>query len=241
MIFSDLKYKNKFTLEVEMYNKKKILAFIPARFGSKRIPHKNFLDIGGKKLFMYSVEHAKESRYIDDILVSSDNQNILDLAHKHSCLNNSIRPSNLATDTSRIIDAILYELSQLEKHYDILILLQPTYPLRPKGIIDDAIKKYFTKETSLISVVKCTDQPEFIRYVKNDVLHKILPYSSDIRSQDFTQYFKIVGSIYINNIPMLNENTVLNENEIPYILDDYYALDIDTYKDLNEFNNRIKK
>lgn len=224
-----------------MYNNKKILAFIPARFGSKRIPHKNFLSIDGKKLFMYSVEHAKESKYIDDILVSSDNQDILDLAHENGCLNNSIRPFRLATDTARIIDAILYELSCLERHYDAIVLLQPTYPLRPKGMIDEAIKKYFTKETSLISVVKCKEQPEFIRYIKNDTLNKILLNTSDIRSQDFIQYLKIVGSIYINNTDMLNENIVLNENEIPYILDDYYALDIDTYKDLNEFNNRIKE
>jgi len=222
-----------------MYNNKKILAFIPARWGSKRVPHKNSLEIKGKKLFMYSVEYAKTSQFVDDVIVSSDSEDILKIAHKAGCLKNDPRPKNLSADTARIVDAILYEVSKLNQHYDAVVLLQPTYPIRPAGMIDEAIKQYFTKETSLISVTKAKEQPEFTRYIKKGRLHKILSASSDIRSQNFQQYYKIIGSIYINNLSKLNKKTVLNENEIPYLIDEYYSLDIDTYADLTEFQKRM--
>ena len=68
---------------------------------------------------------------------------------------------------------------------------------------------------------------------------KILNKSSDIRSQDFKQYYKIAGSVYINNLNLINNATILNENEIPFVIDEYYALDIDTQQDVDELNKRL--
>ena len=185
-----------------MYNNKRILAFIPARWGSKRVPHKNLLEINGKSLFMYSVEYAKASKFVDDVLVSSDCEDILRIAHQAGCLKNDIRPPELSTDTSRIVEAMIYELSKLKKQrYDAIVVLQPTYPIRPIEMLDEAIKLYFTKESSLISVVKAKEQPAFIRYIKDGCLHKILHVSSDIRSQNFQQYSKI----FLNDFLHKNE------------------------------------
>lgn len=223
-----------------MYNNKKIIAFIPARIGSKRVPHKNLLSVSGKPLFMYSVDCAKKSSMIDDIFVSSDSEEILEIARKNGCIVNDLRPKKLSDDKARIVDAIIYELSLLKQKYDAIVLLQPTFPLRPENIVDEALIKYFEKETSLITVTKSTIVPEFIRYVDNEGnLCKILNKSSDIRTQDFNQYYKIAGSVYINNLNLINRSTILNENEIPFVIDEYYALDIDTQQDIDELNKRL--
>lgn len=144
------------------------------------------------------------------------------------------RPKTLASDDARSVDVILYELSLLDETYDAVILLQPTTPYRTTEILDGAIEEYFKKETSLISVVESKEPPIFIRKIIDGKLKKILPETSDRRSQDFEKYYKIVGSIYINNISNLSAQTVLNENEIPYIIPDEFDMDIDYPEDLEK-------
>lgn len=223
-----------------MYKNKKILCFIPARKGSKRVPFKNGKLLDGIPLFQYSVDVAKNSSYVDDIIVSTDSEEILEKAHKLGCIKNELRPDYLSDDKARIIDSMLYELSLLEDHYDAIILLQPTFPYRTVDLLDSAIKKYFEKETSLITVVKSKEQPLFIRRIVNDKLEKILCDSSDVRSQCFEEFYRIIGCIYINNVKLITKETVLNENEIPLIIDDSFDIDIDTPEDFERAERKIK-
>ncbi len=224
-----------------MKNNKKILAFIPARIGSKRIKEKNLVQINNKPLFQYSVDIAKASKYIDDILVSSDSKVILDSAHQQGCLDNKLRPKKLSGDKARIVDCILYELKQIKLKYDVIVLLQPTYPIRTAKLLDNAIEEYFIKETSLVTVCQCDEHPIFMRTIENNQLHKIIEDSTDIRSQDLSKIYKICGNIYINNLKNVNTNTVLNENEIPYIIDKQFCIDIDTDQDLQKAKEVLEK
>ena len=218
-----------------MYKNKKVLAFIPARKGSKRIKNKNIMLINNRPLFQYSIDVAKKSKYIDGIIVSTDSEEVLEIAHSQGCIKNKLRPNILANDYSRIIDSILYEIEENALDcYSAVVLLQPTSPYRDVDMLDSAIEKYFEKETSLITVIRAKEQPLFMRRIVNDKLEKILNLPSDVRSQDFEDIYKIIGNIYINNIKQLNHETVLNDNEIPFIIDEKYAIDIDTYKDLEE-------
>ena len=221
-----------------MYNGKKILAFIPARFGSKGIPHKNLKEIGGKPLFMHSVHCAFESKYVDDVLVSSDSPEILRIAHEAGCIENELRPAELSGDKARTIDGLLWEIQQQKTQYDAVVVLQPTYPIRPDNIVDATLEKYFETETSLITIAKLHECPEFIRCIKDGKLKKIMTASADIRRQDFPEYYRIIGSVYINNVHTMTADSVLNENEIPYLLDDAYKLDIDTEADWKELESR---
>lgn len=225
-----------------MFKKKKILAFVPARAGSKRIIGKNKKILNGKPLFQYSVEVAKASRYIDEVLVSTDSKEILSLAHKLGCRKNQLRPEELSGDHARIVDAILYEVkeNQLED-YDAVVLLQPTFPIRTVEMLDKAIEKYFEEELSLITVVPATEQPLFMRTMKDGKLEKIITSSSDIRSQDFPTVYRIIGCIYINNLHTLTKESVLNENQIPYVIDQKYAIDIDTMDDFKRAEEEMKK
>lgn len=217
-----------------MYKNKKIVAFIPARKGSKRLKNKNLLKINGLHLFQHSIEIAKKSKYIDDIIVSTDSAEILKLAHQSGCVANELRPDYLSDDNSRIIDAMLYELNMLNNKYDAIVLLQPTYPYRTTEMLDQAIVKYFEEEKSLVTVIKCKTQPEFIRTINNGKLLKIINDSTDIRGQDFKDYYLVVGSIYINNINKLNNKLVLNENSTPFIIEEKFAIDIDTKEEFDQ-------
>lgn len=224
-----------------MYNNKKIIAFIPARKGSKRIKNKNGIIINGKPLFQYSIEVAKNSKYIDKIFFSTDSAEWLEYAQKMGCEKNNLRPEYLSDDKSRIIDAIMYEIEKSSlKDYDAIVLLQPTSPYRTVELLDKAIEEYFKKETSLITIVEAEEQPIFMRKIIDGKLVKIVDDSSDIRSQDFDKIYRIIGNIYINNIKKLNNETILNENEIGFIIDEKFCIDIDTLEDL-EYAKEIMK
>ncbi|MBE5738134.1 MAG: acylneuraminate cytidylyltransferase family protein [Clostridiales bacterium] len=225
-----------------MYNGKRILAFVPARIGSKRVKEKNIQMLDNKPLFMHSVEIAKQSKYIDDILVSTDSQEIKDISIENGCVLGGLRPEHLSGDRARIIDAILYEVENAKLKPDVVVLLQPTFPFRTLEILDGAIEKYFqTGEKSVITVTEVLENPVFFRSIDSTgKLQKVLNTTSDIRSQDFSKFYRIAGNVYVNNFSLLTSETVLNENEYPFEIDREYCLDIDTYLDLEEARNRVK-
>ena len=225
-----------------MYKNKKILAFIPARKGSKRIKNKNGILINGKPLFEYSIDVAKKSKYVDKIIFSTDSQEWLLYAQKLGCEKNDLRPEYLSGDKARIVDAMLYEMEKMNlEDYDAIILLQPTSPYRTVELLDSAIEEYFKTESSLITILKAKEQPIFMRKIVNGKLTKIINNSSDIRSQDFEKTYKIIGNIYINNIKTLNTNTILNENEVGFLIDEKYNIDIDTMEDLEKFKKLMEE
>lgn len=225
-----------------MFNGKRILAFVPARIGSKRVKEKNIQMLDNKPLFMHSVDIAKKSKYIDDILVSTDSQEIKDISIKNGCVSGGLRPETLSGDRARIIDAILYEVDAAKLKPDVVVLLQPTFPFRTIELLDGAIEKYFeTGEESVITVTEVLENPVFFRSIATDGrLNKVLDTTSDIRSQDFSKFYRIAGNVYVNNFSKLTSETVLNENIYPYEIDREYCLDIDTYLDLEEARNRVK-
>jgi CMP-N-acetylneuraminic acid synthetase len=219
-----------------MYGDKKILAVIPARGGSKGIPHKNIVDLCGKPLIGYSIEAAFKSKYIDYVMVSTDDDKIAYISKQFGAQIPFMRPTELAADTSKTIDAILHtvdKLKEMHKTFDTLVLLQPTQPLRKSEDIDGAIEKYFEcGEKSLASVSEVDDHPILIRTIENDELMPMLNCSSTCRRQDMPKYYKVNGCIYVNSIGELNERTSFNDNAIPFIMNKENSVDIDELSDL---------
>lgn len=219
-----------------MLENKRILAVIPARGGSKGIPHKNIVDLCGKPLIHYTIEAALGSKYIDYVTVSTDDQEIARVAKYCGAKIPFMRPAELATDTSKTIDVILYTISGLEsmgEQFDVLILLQPTEPLRTTGDIDGAIDKYFECNCSpLVSVSEVDDHPILIRSIEKNQLKPLLNVSSTCRRQDMPDYYRVNGCIYINAISELNKGTSFNDNIVPYIMERSHSVDIDELKDL---------
>ncbi len=126
-----------------MYKNKKILAIIPARGGSKSIPKKNILNLGGYPLIAYSIAVAKLSRLIDRIIVSTDSKEIAEIAKKYGAEVPFLRPKQLATDNARDIGFVKHALKWLKRNEnfrpDYIVLLRPTTPLRNFRIVDKAI------------------------------------------------------------------------------------------------------
>ena len=240
-----------------MIDDKKLLAIIPARGASKRLPRKNILDLSGKPLVAWTIEAALGSKYIDRVVVSTDDQEIANIAKKYGADIPFIRPSELATDQTTSVDVVLHLLNQLEKiedKYDYVILLQPTSPLRTAKNIEEAIKLLRTKNSdAVISVCESEHPPLWCNTLPDDMsMDNFLDASvKNKRSQDLPKQYRINGAIYISSVKKLRkENSFfLTNNCIAYIMNQNVSIDIDTVDDFdlallrisNSINHKIKK
>jgi CMP-N-acetylneuraminic acid synthetase len=210
---------------------KKYLAIIPARGGSKRLPNKNILNLNGKPLIVWSIEAAKKSKYIDDIVVTSDSDKILEIAKKNNIIALK-RPEKLATDCATTVDVIRNVIENMNEKYEYLVLLQPTSPLRNEKHIDEAIELLETKKAdAIISVCEMEHSPLWSNVLPDDLSMKNF-LRKDIknkRSQDLEKYYRINGAIYISKIDkFLKQNTLfLDENIYAYIMNRKSSVDID--------------
>ena len=218
--------------------KSKVLAIIPARAGSKGIKDKNIIDLSGKPLIAHSIEAGLKSKYINKVVVSTDGEKIAKIAKDYGAEVPFLRPKNLATDTAKTIDCVIHCIEELKKNgeeYDYVVLLQPTQPLRQPWHIDEAFELIVKRnEDSLVSISKVKDHPVLMRTIdKNGYAINLLEGSSTKRRQEFPDFYKVNGAIYINKInDNLNNDTSLNDNKLVYIMDEKYDVDIDEMLDL---------
>ena len=220
-----------------MYKEKRILALIPARGGSKGIKDKNIIDLCGKPLISYTIEAAKSSKYIDEIIVSTDSDRIAEISREYGADVPFKRPESLAGDASTTLDVVMHAIGffrEKESALDTLVLLQPTQPLRTSEDIDMAIEKHFLhEEKSLVSVCEVDDNPILIRTLeKDDLLIPLINMGSTCRRQDMPVYYRVNGCIYINKVCEINETTSFNDNELAYVMPQERSIDIDELKDL---------
>ncbi len=219
-----------------MFKDHTILALIPARGGSKGIPRKNIIDLCGKPLIAYSIEAARNSKYIDYVFVSTDDEEIANVAKKCGAQVPFMRPAEYATDTSKTSEAVNYSINKLQSMdmvFSDLIILQPTSPLRTAEDIDGALEKYYECGCiPLASVSEVDDHPILIRSIENDRLIRLLNVSSTCRRQDMPKYYRINGAIYIKPIEETDESKTGNDSSIPYIMDKNNCVDIDEISDL---------
>ena len=225
----------------------RILAMIPARGGSKGIKDKNIFPLNGKPLITYTIEAAKKSRYIDEIIVSTDSKKIADIASQVGANVPFMRPSEIAQDKSQIIDSAIYTINfmkQNNKEYDIFVLLQPTQPLRTYDDIDRAIEIFFEDidKRDLVSISEVDDHPILIRQIdENGSVKKLIDTNSTVRRQDMPTYYRVNGCIYINWIGKINIDTSFNDNELPYIMPKERSVDIDELSDLAVAEFHLKR
>jgi CMP-N-acetylneuraminic acid synthetase len=219
-----------------MLQDKTFLAVIPARGGSKRLPKKNVLPLAGKPLIAWSIEAAKKSKYIDEIVVTSDDKTILSLSEQYSTKTIN-RPDELAGDTTSSIDVIKHALKKFSD-YDYIILLQPTSPLRTAKHIDEAIELLVQKNAdAIISVCETEHSPLWSNTLDDDkdmsgfLDQKLL----NLRSQDLKKYYRLNGAIYIiEREKLLKESTFfLKKNIYAYIMEQKESVDIDTQLDFD--------
>ncbi|MBT0881307.1 MULTISPECIES: acylneuraminate cytidylyltransferase family protein [unclassified Campylobacter] len=219
----------------------KVLAIIPARSGSKGVKDKNIRLVNQIPLMAYTISAAIKSEIFDEIMVSTDSIEYASIAKKYGASVPFLRSEKTSGDTAKTLDCILEvldEYKKIDKTFDILIILQPTSPLRDAEDIKGAFNTFLKYKKSVVSVCE-GDNVVLLRTISDGKLEKIIEQNSTIRRQDFKKNYKINGAIYINYIKDLDENTSFNDNEIAFIMEKSHSLDIDTEWDLKVLNSII--
>ncbi len=230
-----------------MITKYNNLTLITARSGSKRIKNKNLYKIKGMPLIAWTIIEALKSKYISEVIVSTDDETIADVSEKYGAKIFFLRPKNLSKDTSKSISAIMHAIETLKKekkYYEHLILLQPTSPLRKTFHIDEAIQIYNSnKEKCLVSISKVSISSQIKNLIVHDVNSKNYINFRNIsldKNRNYSKY-RINGALYITEIEsMIQKNSIiLNDDCLAYIMDEKYSIDIDTYEDLKYLKKSI--
>ncbi|MBM0636715.1 acylneuraminate cytidylyltransferase family protein [Campylobacter sp. VicNov18] len=218
------------------------LAIIPARGGSKGIKKKNLALLNEHPLIYYTIRAAQNSQYIDKILVSSDNDEILEYAKAKNvqCLK---RPSDLAKDDTTS-DKVLLHALEFYKNYENVILLQPTSPLRNHTHINEAFKLYQqSKADALISV--CAYDNKILKAFICDKNNNLKGICNDnyafMPRQKLPKTYMSNGAIYILNIKkFLKKPSFLQKNTKHFLMDEIASLDIDNLNDLKKAEEILK-
>jgi CMP-N,N'-diacetyllegionaminic acid synthase len=214
------------------------LAIIPARGGSKRLPNKNILHFCGKPLIRWTIDYALECSFLNKVLVSSDNRDILNLSSIKG-VETLKRPNRLSLDKSTTISVILDILKNKKfRNYEYVVLLQPTSPLRTNHHITQAIELLESKKADgIISVSKSKEYPEHMNILPKSLkMDKFIDNKTAfIRTQDLPTYYKLNGAIYIiKTARLIKEETLfLTNNTYAYVMQRESSPDID---DINDFN-----
>lgn len=222
-----------------MINQKKVLGLVLARAGSKGLPGKNIKIINGKPLIHWTIVSGLGSAYIDDVIVSTDSEDIVRVAVQSGAEVPFLRPTELATDTATSIDAIFHAVDWLAEHgrkYEIIVLLEPTSPLRDSRDIDTALEIMEQNQAnSVVSVCRAESlHPAFMYLVNSSgVLH---PYTNQqpngIRRQDIEPVYFLDGTVYCSCIEVLrSKNGFYHEGTYAYIVPKWKSLEIDDEDD----------
>ena len=219
-----------------------IAAFIPARAGSKGIPRKNMIDLNGKPLLKYSFDAAKNSRFINRILLSTDDEEFAEYG-KENGIDILMRPDELANDTALIKDVIRYHLLDLAKsgyEPDIFILLQPTSPLRTEKHIDEALKGLIDdpEADAVVSLVEVPHEYLPMKIMKTVDDGSVKFYQEDgekfVTRQTMPHLYARNGAaIYaVYTKVFLETGSLYGTRCIPYFMKEEESIDIDSYFEL---------
>ena len=223
----------------QMSNDPKILAIIPARGGSKGVPRKNIKELGGMPLLAYTTESALQSKLIDRLILSSEDETIIETAKNLGLEVPFVRPQELAKDQSGSLEVVQHAVEFLEQQgdfYDAILLLQPTSPFREKGFIDRAIKNFIqSKADALVSVLPVPHQfnPHWVFEKDVQGFLNIATGDQSIikRRQDLPNAYFRDGSIYLTKTEVIKQGSFFGE-KLSYIESnsDFYV-NIDTLAD----------
>ena len=222
-----------------MIDSKNVLGLILARGGSKGLKDKNIKFLVDKPLIAWTIETAKKSKYIDDLIISSDSKEIIEVAKSFGASAPFIRPSELATDEAKSSDCILHAINFLEKSnkkYDYFLLLEPTSPLREVVDIDNSIELLNKKKHgSIVSVCEAEgSHPAFLYRIDSNKF--ITPFTgkhpSDLRRQDIEDLFFVEGTIYCSTIlDFKKEKTFYHSKTSPYYVPKWKSIEVDDIYD----------
>lgn len=213
-----------------------VLAVIPARGNSKGLPRKHLLDAGGKPVLAWSIEAGKGSRYIDRLILSSEDEEIMAVAEEWGCEVAFRRPSNLATDTAKIEDVLVHSLEAVAKPYDYLVLLQPTSPLRTALDIDGCLETCRSiGAPACVAVSEPRKSPYWMFRIGEDgQMHPLFAeYQDTFRRQDLPPAHAVNGAVYVAEVAWFRDRrSFIGPDTRAYVMPPARSVDLDSEQDL---------
>lgn len=218
-----------------------IITLITARGGSKGIPRKNLVVVGGKPLIAWTIEAALKSNFVDRVLISTDDEEIAQIAKEWGAEVPFMRPAELAQDNSPHMPVVMHAIDWLNAHesktFEQIVLLQPTSPLRTSEDIDNALNLLLEKKgDSVVSVSEACSHPYLVKRVSEDGrLEDFMPTPSGyLARQHLPPAYALNGAVYVVRRDVLVERQTFYTNRTyAYLMPAERSLDIDTPWDLH--------
>lgn len=223
-----------------MIGNRKVIAIIPARGGSKRLPFKNILPLSGKPLIAWTIEAAQQSKYIDQVIVNTDDDSIIEVAKKYNAEVPYKRPTELGGDNTTTNDVLIHAVNKLDMDLAkvIVVVLQPTSPLRKSENIDQALELIEENMAEgVVSLCECSHSPIWSNTLpENKSLGLFIQDKyKGVRSQDLPKYYRLNGAIYIYTAESLvsNGGIFYSDKVFAYTMTEKESVDIDTQDDFD--------
>lgn len=215
-----------------------MLAVIPARGGSKGVPHKNIRDLDGKPLIAYTIEAAIKSKVFDKIVVSTDSSEIAEIAQRYGAEVPFIRPKDLSADFSSSDDVVLHAIDYFKrkgKEFEYVCKLQPTSPLRNETHIMEAYRLLKDSNSNfVVSVCECEHSPLWTGTLdeKKSLNRFINEYVKGACRQKLPKYYRLNGAIYMGKTEAFEDNkSFFGKNGTAFIMNQEESIDIDSLLD----------
>jgi N-acylneuraminate cytidylyltransferase/CMP-N,N'-diacetyllegionaminic acid synthase len=213
-----------------------MIAIVPARGGSKGLPGKNIKDLLGKPMIAYTIEEALKSKYITEVIISTDCTEIEKVALEYGAKSHFLRPEELASDTAKAINNYIYTIDRLNNEfgYEIenFVVLQPTSPLRTVEDIDGAIELF--KEKNADSVISYTEEYhpiEWHKYITKDGKFENIFEEKLLNRQDIRKSYFPNGAIFVFNYELIKQEKYYSNNSYAYIMPRFRSVDVDSIAD----------
>ena len=227
----------------------KVVVIIPARSGSKSLPNKNILPLNGKPLLCYSVDYGLKSDIVNKVVVSTDSLEFAEIAKKSGAEVPFIRPAELAEDNTRDYPFMRHALDFFESKgeiYDIYIMLRPTSPLRPAGLIEKSINilKENPSATSVRAVAEASEHPYSVLKANEDgsmssmIFNIEEPYN--FPRQELPKAYFMTGDIEAARRETLLSGSISGKKMYPVIINPEEKVDIDHIEDFKIAEKRLK-
>jgi len=219
-----------------------VLAIVPARGGSKGLPRKNIRPLAGKPLIAWTLECASQSRYIDRCIVSTDDPEIADVAREWGGDVPFLRPAELARDDTPGIAPVIHALEQIGG-YDLVVLLQPTSPLRAPSDIDGCLEKLTASGAPACVSVTPADQSPYWMYTLTE-RGKMRPVLEGIERavprQQLLEVYVLNGAVYAAEVEWLKKSrSFLTEETVAFVMPRERSVDIDTLDDFERAERKL--
>lgn len=212
------------------------VAIVPARAGSKGVPHKNRREVAGLPLISYTLRAAREAASLARVVVTTDDPYIAAIAQREGA-QVVMRPGDIAGDTSPVIDAVRHALGVLQERDGfapgLIALLQPTSPFRTGADIDAAVALFREHQAPVCSVYRCEDNhPARMYRIEDGRLACLFPELTSVRRQDLPPVYHRNGALYVFGPRELESGEIIGDAMVPYVMPPSSSVNIDTELDL---------